>query len=160
MTAGAAAAKRVGTVISVHVIARPDRQLHVASNGAQPVEKLATSPIMEATVAKPAKTKPIAAEAPVVAENIAPSSSGCEVSGLQQAEMVPVQDVSEIWQEPAKEEPSHEDQPEVETANDYAAEKGRSPVEEEAEEAAVGATRGFLAHKKEKVRKPRSKRKA
>ena len=36
VSAAAAAAKRVGTVVSVHVIARPDSQLHVArANGSQ-----------------------------------------------------------------------------------------------------------------------------
>jgi ethanolamine utilization protein EutM len=35
VSAGSAAARRVGTVVSVHVIARPDRQVHVSSNGSR-----------------------------------------------------------------------------------------------------------------------------
>jgi len=38
VAAGVAAAKRVGQVVSVDVIARPDRQLHVTPDGSKPIE--------------------------------------------------------------------------------------------------------------------------
>jgi microcompartment protein CcmL/EutN len=44
VSAGSAAAKKVGTVISVHVIARPDRQVHLMRNGSRPVTKAVEVP--------------------------------------------------------------------------------------------------------------------
>ena len=39
VSAGAAAGRRVGTVVSVHVIARPDSQLHVTRNGTRAAQQ-------------------------------------------------------------------------------------------------------------------------
>ena len=165
VTAGAAAAKRIGTVISVHVIARPDRQLHVVSNSAKPVEKLVPSAIIEGSVtcSSPTKTdesEPIAVEPLVIVTGIAPSSTGCEVCKILQADLAPAQSFTEICEEPVIAQPSHEADADVEAASDYGAGKDRSPLNEDADEETVGATRGFSGPKKEKVRKPRSKRKA
>jgi microcompartment protein CcmL/EutN len=164
VTAGSAAAKRVGTVISVHVIARPDRQLHGVANAAKPIETLAPSPTLESTVTELPRTKTAevapAADGLVVAEDIAASRAGCEVAELPQAEIVPVQCSSQVCEKPAIEERLHQDQPEIEMASNYAGGNGHRPIEEEAGEEALVATRGFSGHKKEKVRKPRSKRKA
>ena len=43
ISAGVAAAKRVGQVVSMDVIARPDNQLHVTRNGTKPVPQAASS---------------------------------------------------------------------------------------------------------------------
>lgn len=44
VTAGAAAARQVGKVLSVHVIARPDRQLQASRNGTGPATVAAPAP--------------------------------------------------------------------------------------------------------------------
>ncbi len=70
VAAGAAAAERVGKVVAVHVIPRPDRQLGIAPPGPQspPEEKVETQPTAfaegeaappsPAEKAKPEKAKP------------------------------------------------------------------------------------------------------
>jgi len=53
VAAGTAAARRVGNVVSVHVIARPDWQLHVTPNGSKPVEQRNPAPEIVSPAAGP-----------------------------------------------------------------------------------------------------------
>ncbi len=164
VTAGAAAAKRIGTVISVHVIARPDRQLHVIANGAKPVQKLVFSPGVEPVALEQPKPKTpevelVIVEASVVKE-VALSGGSYKVSEAPQPEPELESRAPESFERPISKEQSRKDNDEAETANDYAGGNGHPSVEEEAEEEVVVAAQIFAPHKKEKVRKPRSKRKA
>jgi microcompartment protein CcmL/EutN len=61
VNAGAAAAKRVGTVVSVHVIARPDRQLHVSSNGSGTPPSQATAAAEQTHELEPAPSNDVTA---------------------------------------------------------------------------------------------------
>ncbi len=163
VTAGSAAAKRIGTVLSVHVIARPDRQLRVVANDAKPVDKLVSSPIIEdvaprAINVEPVEVAPAAAETADTEKSVLSFAATCEVLEVPRTETEPL--VPEISAEPAVEEPSYEEKLEAETVSDYASSNGHSSAEEEAEEEVVVAGRTSSPHKKEKVRKPRSKRKA
>jgi microcompartment protein CcmL/EutN len=99
VSAGSVAAKRVGTVISVHVIARPDRQLHgYTGNGSSPAPKKVEQPdpVEEAVVALPepvaeaVKEEAVAAavEAFVEVEEFRasvtqPSNGGTSLSGAE-----------------------------------------------------------------------------
>ncbi len=162
-TAGAAAAKRVGTVVSVHVIARPDRQLHVIANGAKPVEKLVASPRMEPAAPEQPKLKTAEvelaiAESPVVEAHVAATCKSCVMSEAPLPHPEP--SVSESFELPVAEEQFRQEQVEAETASGHAGGNGHPPVEEDADGEVVVAARLSSPHKKEKVRKPRSKRKA
>ena len=159
VTAGSAAAKRIGTVLSVHVIARPDRQLRVVANDAKPVDKLVSSPIIEdvapqAVNVEPVEVAPATAETLDTEKSVLSSAATCEVLEVPWTETDPL--VTEISAEPVVEEPSHEEKLEAETASDHASSNGHSSAEEEV----VVAAHVSSSHKKEKVRKPRSKRKA
>jgi microcompartment protein CcmL/EutN len=159
VTAGSAAARRVGTVISVHVIARPDRQLHVRANGAKPLEALVSGSRVEPTVPEPSKTKtaesdPVIAEAP---DTVATSPS-CEIPGILQTGSEPAEQVTESLEEPGVEGQPGEPTAEVERAADYLVASDHLAVEDEAEVAVVAAGHASTPHKKEKVRKPKSKR--
>jgi ethanolamine utilization protein EutM len=165
VTAGSVAAKRVGSVVSVHVIARPDRQLHVVANGAKLVEKLVPSPRVESPAPKQVKARAAEvelaiAEAPVVEADIAATNAACEMSEDPQPKPQTELGASKIVESPAAEEQSRREQPEAKTASYYAGGNGHPPVEEEAEGDVVVASHASPSHKKEKVRKPKSKRKA
>ena len=159
VTAGAVAAKRVGTVISMHVIARPDRQLHVIANGAKPLDKLLSVPTVERIAPEP-KQAGVAALAEVadIEEGGAAPSAACEIAEVPQPE--PALQVAEIREEPAVEEHSREEKVEAETSMADLSDDDHLVVEEEPEEEVAVAAHVSTPHKKEKVRKPRSKRKA
>ncbi len=163
VTAGAVAAKRVGTVISVHVIARPDRQLHVVANGAKSLDELLSVPVVKPIATELPKhydLEPALAEAPDIEESVAAPSAACEIAEAQQAEPEPAQPVAEISEEPAVEEHPYQEKAEEEVSSADASDDEHLVAEEEPEEELVVAARVSTAHKKEKVRKPRSKRKA
>lgn len=159
VTAGCAAAKRVGTVISVHVIARPDRQLHVIANGAKAVGNLATTPTVEPEPADHPAVTTAPEKATQNEEEIPSPTAACEMRGIQQPEPEPAQPDTEISEEPAAAEHSNEEKAVAASASGYAAGNGH-PSSDEDKEAVVAAARVSAPHKKEKVRKPRSKRKA
>ena len=97
VTAGAVAAKRVGKVISVHVIARPDRQLKVGLNGTR---KLTVDAAAPAPVAEP--VAPIVKVAPEPEPKLAAAAAaGAEefpiapvAPAVKPAEAAPVVDAS------------------------------------------------------------------
>ena len=143
------------------MIARPDRQLRVVANDAKPVDKLVSSPIIEdvaprAINVEPVEVAPATAETLDTEKSVLSSAATCEVPEVAWTETEPL--VPEISAEPAVEEPSPEENLEAETASDYG--NRHSSAEEEAEEEVVVAAHVSSSHKKEKVRKPRSKRKA
>jgi len=163
VTAGSAAAKRVGTVVSVHVIARPDRQLHVVANGAKPVEKLVSSPRIEAAAPEQPKTAEVElaiAESPVIEADVAATCKSCEIAELPLPEPELESSAPESFELPVVEEQPRQEQVEPETASDYISGNGHPSADEEAEEEVVVAGRTSSPQKREKVRKPRSKRKA
>ncbi|HEY1730784.1 MAG TPA: BMC domain-containing protein [Terriglobales bacterium] len=163
VTAGSAAAKRIGTVISVHVIARPDRQLRVVANSAKPVDMLVSAPApdriaLERPKTKAAGIKPVVAEAPKTEEGVAAFSSGAETPEVSQTQPELAQPVSEIFEEPAVEEPSHERSAEAAAQSEYVPDNDQVAMEAEAEEEVAVAAHVSTPHKKEKVRKPKSRR--
>ncbi len=163
VTAGSAAAKRVGTVISVHVIARPDLQLRIVSNGAQPVEKLVPLPRAKPIVPGPPRqveVEPAPVEAPHMEESVPSLSTSGELPQIPQTQPAPELPLAQICDEPAVEEHFHEENNDAETVIADAYDDGHLVLEEEPEEEVVVAARVSAPHKKEKVRKPRSKRKA
>ena len=150
VTAGAAAARQVGKVMSVHVIARPDRQLHVTPNGSKPATKttrIPETPVLEEIVPEvpPAAVEVATEIEKAIAEEIVASTS----------EDAAAQTVAIVEEMPTKEETIVVEAivTEAENRNDHAA------VEEELEEAVVAAAVP-VTRKKEKVRKPRSRRKS
>lgn len=182
VAAGAAAAKRVGTVISVHVIPRPDKQLHAFSgNGSRPLpEELAKEltrsdePIpMSPSAPGPAlEEQTYATPAPVCAET--PSSENAEMTPGGAATVAEVEEVlpptlNEI--EKKLEAALDELTPEAARALDVQLESiveetecvgGIEVVPEEPElvSPSLVPRKREAAKLKEKVRKPRSKRKA
>lgn len=138
VSAGAAAAKRVGTVVSVHVIARPNTQLKVSSNGAGVFPEPAAVMIgVPEEVAAPQ----------VVTSEVNPTAE-CETEVVA---AVLASEVEESEAPVAKEIVSEEI---VDTAGDFV-------EEEEPEEALVAPAPVFTGrNKKDKVRKTRGKRKA
>ena len=70
VTAAAAAAGRVGKVVSVHVIARPDRQLHIAPEGEQPRVECAAKPVVVPVEMEPQVQEELPVEAAPPAEAI------------------------------------------------------------------------------------------
>jgi len=144
VTAGAAAARQVGKVITEHVIARPDAQLRVTPNGSSPAQR-ATPALKSEEAVKP---KPVAIEvvepapepvkeAAIVAEPIAPK--------VIEREAAP--EVIEVatFEVAVEEQP----QPAVEVVT-----AGEPP-----EAVMAGHASSSRRNEKEKVRKPKSKRK-
>jgi ethanolamine utilization protein EutM len=163
VTAGSAAAKRVGTVVSVHVIARPDRQLHVVANGAKPIAKLESPPGIELLAPEQPRTAGVEsaiAEGAIVEAEVVSTAACCEICAPPQPETDPEVSASGIFERPVVEEQTRKENAEAETANAYAGGNGHPPAQEEAEEEVGVAVRVCTPHKKEKVRKPRSKPKA
>jgi ethanolamine utilization protein EutM len=148
VTAGAAAAGRVGKVVSVHVIARPDRQLHVTSNGSTSATKKISrlkEPVVEEIVPElpTAEMEPaVGIEEPVAEEIVTAISADAEP--IMVAEEVPEKEEIVVIEAIVTKE---------ENGNGHAA------VEEELEEAVVAAA-APVARKKERIRKPRSRRKS
>lgn len=165
VSAGAAAARRVGKVISVHVIPRPDSQLHVTPNGTRaaqrgialaPAEVVKHAPVSPVQESEPAPVEPPSlVEALPVAE--AKSSAPAleeEVSAVSEPEPI-VTPVPEEIPAPTAKEPPAPPTEDVITA-EFGGGNGYPVMEEEAEVAATVPA----GRRKEKVRKTRSKRKA
>jgi len=139
VSAGAAAAKRVGTVVSVHVIARPDNQLHVSENGAKHGTEAAAEVVEQEQVASVAASETTGPQEVISPEEPATTLPSAEDEGLVQA------------QAPVPEEIVPEEI--VDTASD-------SVEAEDGEEALVAPAPVSAGRKKEKARKTRGKRKA
>ncbi len=149
VSAASAAARRVGTVISFHVIARPDRQLQVIRNGSRPAAKaVEIAPIAIAEPAIEIETIPVAEE--IVLEEVAAPAMVEEV-------MVEVAEVGEVSMPAEPFEPAVvEAVIVVEDDGGIGEEEVVEPAEEELVAAApVAAPR---KKEKEKVRKSKSKR--
>ncbi len=163
VTAGSAAAKRVGTVISVHVIARPDRQLRVVANGAKAIEKLMVPRTAECMTPAPARNSEVETAptgTPGLEEGMPSPGAACGIRGVQCAEPEAAQPVAESSDGPGVKAASNAEKAEAGTPSDYAGGNGHPPVEEEVEEEVAVADAVSTPHKKDKVRKSRSKRKA
>ena len=173
VSAGAAAARSVGKVVSVHVIARPDRQLHVTANGSRPAQRAAVplaaeeSPIAEAAVpeaaheikeAAPLTLQETEEKVEAAFEQLTPETSAAldeQVESIVgESECVGGVGVSVKQSEIAEAAKEEQGQPVIETV---AVEE--VPVEEEPEAIGVGRTSTSRKKDKEKVRKPKSKRK-
>ena len=156
VSAAAAAAKRVGTVVSVHVIARPDSQLHVASaNGSRSAPRSdATS---SQTVKVEVETLPAAATEDVLVET-GLALTERQISTAPQGEAWPesgaVDDQTTTEETIGLEELATK--PTRVTGNGHHPEANES--EDETEEALAVAAPASAPHKKEKVRKSKSKR--
>ena len=154
VTAGSAAARRVGKVVSVHVIARPDQQLHVASrNGSRPVPPPVTAeePVASPLTAEPAEPV-VVGTTEVLLEGECPATSPVQEEGAVA--------IAEVEAEPPL--PPEEEAPPVWTeetpvpAEVNMTGNGGSPTLEVSDaEVAVPAP----LRKKERVRKSRGKRK-
>jgi ethanolamine utilization protein EutM len=156
VSAAAAAAKRVGTVVSVHVIARPDSQLHVArANGSKSAAHADATPPQKVEVE--VETLPAAATEDVPVEN-APASSNVEVTAVLEGEGWPESDAVED-QATTDETIGPEElvtTPAQVTGNGH--HPGARESEDETEEALAVAAPASAPHKKEKVRKAKGKR--
>jgi BMC domain-containing protein len=165
VTAGAAAARLVGNVVSVHVIARPDRQLHISPNGAKPaggstgapiaekppltlqqteekVEALLDELTPEAVIALDEQVESIVEESECVGGNEV-ALDEAEVAAVTEEEQPRIVAEAIVIEEVAVEEVAVEE----------------TPVEEEPEVVSVGRAPTTRKKEKEKVRKPKSKRK-
>jgi microcompartment protein CcmL/EutN len=145
VSAGAAAAKRVGKVVSVHVIARPDRQLQVSPNGTKPVPKAEATPVEKSVFEQ---ASPVEDIAPIAQPEV-------NVSAVCEPEPSPAAE---------EEQPIAVQEPVAASAEKIVAEDVVEPsacsVEEEAgEEALVASAPASARVKKEKARKLRGKRK-
>ncbi len=108
VTAGAVAARLVGKVISVHVIARPDRQLHVTPNGAKPAhravaatkaEELPIPKRIEIEVVEPEPVNVFVEEITVIEEPVAQEETEAAPEAV---EVVIVEAAEEEQPQPAK----------------------------------------------------------
>jgi microcompartment protein CcmL/EutN len=145
VSAGAAAAKRVGKVVSVHVIARPDRQLQVSSNGTKPVPKAAATPVEESAL-----------QQALTLENIAPiAESEVDLPAVCEPEPYPATEE----EQPIAEAPITVSAEKV-VAEEVVEASACSEEEEAGEEALVASAPVSARVKKEKARKLRGKRKA
>ena len=149
VTAGAVAARQVGKVVSVHVIARPDRQLHISPNGSHPAKKKVEAP--SAAAAQPA----LSPEPETVEVEVAPLA---EEIVLEEVAVVPIAeaDVIEVVEVKAVPAPAPEPEPVVAEAVIEIAEETVEPAEEELVVAAAVSTP--QKKEKEKVRKTKSKK--
>jgi ethanolamine utilization protein EutM len=156
VSAAAAAAKRVGTVVSVHVIARPDSQLHVASaNGLRSAPRTDATPSQ--TVKVEVETLPAAATEDALVEtglalterqiSTAPQDEAWPESGAvdDQATTEETIGLQELATKPTRV-----------TGNGHNPKANESG--DETEEALAVAAPASAPHKKEKVRKSKSKR--
>ena len=141
VAAGAAAGRLVGNVVSVHVIARPDRQLRVTPNGSTPARRVISEPKAE----EPAKPKAIAIK--VFEKDPAPVEEVIVVEALAQEYVEPEAPPEVIAVEVVEVAPAEDPRPAVEAI----------AIDEEPE--VVSVCRATTPQKKEKVRKPKSKRK-
>ncbi len=149
VTAGAAAASQVGKVVSVHVIARPDRQLHVTSNGSTSAAKKVTVSDEPVVVEETVRAEP-SAEVQIASGEVIVAPSGTDVV----AEPITVVEEVTVVEVPVEEEIVVVEASVTEEENG----NGNPAVEEELEEA-VAATPAPVTRKREKFRKPKSKRK-
>jgi ethanolamine utilization protein EutM len=169
VTAGTAAAKQVGQVVSVHVIARPDRQLHLTPDGAKPVEhEIPVTSGIAAPMAGPGAAVsertdlPIEQPAPATSGRvIEPSPEEIEIARAAAAEHSAVA-VVEV-EEPVAPSPlgrTAQNQPDqVWTEPKSKGGNGNLPAAETVyTEEAVGA-QSALVHKKEKIRKTKARKK-
>ena len=145
VSAGAAAAKQVGKVVSVHVIPRPNHQLLVTPNGQNAVSKVETHAV---EVFSP-ETETIAVTPAPVSEGKKDAIAVCEP------------------QPPATQPPAEKEPPVLEEAPVAAKHEEEfvgvvsSPLEdEEPEDALVAPAPVSAKGKKDKARKVRGKRKA
>jgi hypothetical protein len=90
--------------------------------------------------------------------DVVATSPSCEIPGVLQTGYEPGEQVTESLEEPGVEEQPGEPTAEVESAADYLVASDHLAVEDEAEVAVVAAGHASAPHKKEKVRKPKSKR--
>jgi microcompartment protein CcmL/EutN len=156
VSAAAAAAKRVGTVVSVHVIARPDNQLHVArTNGTTSAAKTDATPLRKVEVE--VEALPVAATQDVLVETAQTSSNG-EVVAVLQGEAWPESD--EVEDQATTDRTTGLEElvttPSRVNGNGHHADAKES--EDETEEALAVPAPASPPHKKEKVRKAKSKR--
>ena len=163
--AGATAARLVGKVVSVHVIARPDRQLHITPNGAKPARQVVTPPTAEEPplTLEQAEEQVEALLDEVTAEATKALDEQVE-SIVEESECVGGNEVAMEEAEAAAVIEEEQPQPVAEaivieevTAEEVAPEE--TPVEEEPEAVSAGRTPTPRKKEKEKVRKPKSKRK-
>jgi microcompartment protein CcmL/EutN len=164
VSAGAAAARQVGTVVSVHVIARPDSQLHVTRNGAGAAQQEvapAPSDMVDAAPVSPAQqSDALAADLPSPEETLSVLEVENFASAVEEvcAESEPEPMATPVPEEtpaPTAEEPSSRPM-EDEIAEEFGSGNGYPVMEEEAEVVATVAA----GRKDKKVRKTRNKRKA
>ena len=164
VTAGAAAARLVGNVVTVHVIPRPDRQLHVTPNGAKPAERTSITPIAEEP---PLTLKQTEEKVEAALDELTPEATKSldeQVESIvEESECVGGNEVVQEDAEPPAATPEEPLQPVAEPiAIEAAVEEvavEETPAEEDAEVVAVGAASTSRKKAKEKVRKPKSKRK-
>jgi microcompartment protein CcmL/EutN len=154
--AASAAAKRVGTVVSVHVIARPDAQLHVARmDGSKPMAR--TAPTPQQTVEAEVEGLPAAARIDVPVETDLASLDGQAAAPLQD-EAWP--ELNAMDEQAATDEVLQAEEP-VPTPVQVTG-NGHHPdpkeLEDEPEEDLAVAAPAAVPRKKEKVRKAKSKR--
>jgi microcompartment protein CcmL/EutN len=164
VSAGAAAARLVGKVVSMHVIPRPDRQLHVTPNGskpsrsARPVPKVEDAPsATAAAVAAHAEKEPLLLtleEAEEKVEAILDTLTAEATRALDdQVESIVEESECIGGMEDAAELAGLADQEKPE----YVA--GTTATEEDLEAITVPRVSTSRKKKEEKVRKPKSKRK-
>lgn len=166
VSAGAAAAKRVGQVVSIHVIARPDLQLHVTPNGSRSVAQEAwVTPEMAEPPAQPKVT--VTEQTAGVTEQLLPRACGgiIEPSPEENAaagvaapndSVVAVAEVEEPTSLERGQEQLDRAWPETKPEGG----NGHSPTTKgkHLEEAAIVEPMATM-HKKEKVRKAKSRKK-
>lgn len=143
VSAGAAAAKRVGKVVSVHVIARPDRQLQASPNGTKPVPKAEAPPLQESVL-----------EQALPVESIAP---------IGQPEVnLPAVCEPESWPAAEEEQTIHVQASigKKAIAEEFVDTASYPVAEEEGEEELVAPAPSSAKSKKDKARRVRGKRKA
>jgi ethanolamine utilization protein EutM len=164
VTAGAAAAYQVGKVISMHVIARPNRQLHVASTATktfQPGIALAPAEVgRHAAVWQVHDSGPAPVQAPSLEEALTVTEA--KSSALAVVEKVIAVSEPEPTITTVSEEiiaPMAEELPATATEGEITGEFGAGDSHSAAEEIEVAATVP-ARRKKEKARTTRSKRKA
>jgi len=173
VAAGVAAAKRVGKVVSVHVIARPDRQLHVTPDGSKfvaqeiPVTQETAPPaeppeisVSEVAVQPPERAVP---EITAAAGRLSPEKTDTTVIAAADDSAVAVAEAEEPISSPSFEAPAQQqpapDWIEVTPSRG----NGDSPAAETAhtEEAVIDEPAAPVRKKeKEKIRKPKTRKRS
>jgi microcompartment protein CcmL/EutN len=152
VTAASAAAERIGKVVAVHVIARPDRQLHVISEGEKnrPEATVKQIPVpVEVAEAKPEAKDDQSVELSQPAESIAEEPVEAPV-----AEKPATSDAAEEQETNVVPEPSTVTEEEKSTA---APEK--NIASERPSEPSSGATASLQNRRKERAQKGKGKKK-